>query len=441
MVEHHVSVVKFAVDMYRFSVILNAFWLAMVLSFATWVMIPLAHADTDTSLKTKVVFSQALKLLKKRQFNSAIKKLTRVINQKPVDDNLQGVAYYNRGLASQALGKLDVARADYSSAINLKTLNDKVLKVVYYNRGLVHDGLKRPQAALADFTSAIEKNPKFAPAYHNRGNVLRKLGRPEQAIGDFIKSLKLGNPQPYLTYLGLAMSYERLNRNKAAITSLKYALRLRPRFKEASDMLARLTTADLYTFPTKTASINDDSPIATSSISKATLTSNPARKSRRVISEFARPNPNQNPDLGLRGVAKVEKQPVQYKKLTLRGTLTDPASGRVAIVVPGPGLKKAQKSKRPKTLPKKRVVRGNFKVQLGTSRTSSRANKVWFFLRAQHEDLLENLKPTFQKVKIDGGGILYRIQVGPFKSWRAAQRMCEAIKQRAVNCFPVSGNG
>ncbi len=442
MVKHYVSVVKFAVAMYRFSVVLNAFRLAMVLSLATWVMIPLAHAETDTSLKTKTVFSQALKLLKKRQFNSAIKKLTRVINQKPVDDKLQGVAYYNRGLANQALGKLDVARADYSSAINLKTLNDKVLKVVYYNRGLVHDGLKRPQAALADFTSAIEKNPKFAPAYHNRGNVLRKLGRPEQAIGDFIKSLKLGNPQPYLTYLGLAMSYERLKRNKAAITSLKYALRLRPRFKEASDMLARLTTADLYTFPTRTASVNDDSPITTSSISKATTTNNPARKSRRVIAEFARPNsnPNPDPDLGLRGVKKVEKQPVQYKKLALRGTLTDSASGRVAIIVPGPGLKKAQKAKRPKVLPKKRAVRGNFKVQLGTSRTSARANKVWFFLRAQHEDLLEKLKPTFQKVKLDDGGTLYRIQVGPFKSWASAQRMCEAIKQRAVNCFPVSGN-
>jgi len=435
MVKHHSTVVKFAVDMYRISVILNAFWLAMVLSFVTVVMIPLAHADTDMAPKTKTVFSQALKLLKKRQFNSAIKKLTRVINQKPVGDNLRGIAYYNRGLANQALGKLDVARDDYSSAINSKTLNDKVLKVVYYNRGLVHDGLKRPQAALADFTSAIEKNPNFAPAYHNRGNVLRKMGRPEQAIENFIKSLKLGNPQPYLTYLGMAMSYETLKRKKAAITSLKYALRLRPRFKEASDMLARLTTEELYTFPTKTASINDDSPIATGSISKAAATSNQDRKSTRVISEFLRPN------LGLRGVVKLEGEPVEYKKLALRGTLTNPVSGRIAIVVPGPGLKKAQKAIRPKVLPKRRSARGNFKVQLGTSRSSARANKVWFFLRAQNEDLLENLKPTFQKIKLGGGRMLYRIQVGPFKTWSAAERMCQAIKKRAVNCFPVSGNG
>ncbi len=435
MVEHQASIVKFAVDMYRYSRILSVFWLAMVVSLATVVKITPVRADTDAALNTKTVFAQALKQLKKRQFNSAIEKLTRVIDQKPAGDNLQGVAYYNRGLAYQALGKLDIARDDYSSAINLQTLNDKVLKVVYYNRGLVHDGLKRPQAALADFTSAIEKNPKFAPAYHNRGNVLRKLGRPKQAIENFIKSLNLGNPQPYLTYLGLAMSYESINRNKAAVTSLKYALRLRPRFKEASDMLARLTTENLYSFPTKTASVNDDSPITTSSISKAAATSNPDRKAMRVISEFPRPN------LGLRGVVKVEAEPVEYKKLALRGTLTNPASARVAIIVPGPGLKKAQKVRRPKTVPKRRQARGKFKVQLGTSRSTARANKVWFFLRAQHEDLLDSLKPTFQKVKLGDGGTLYRIQVGPFKTWAAAEQMCQAIKKRAVNCFPVSGSG
>lgn len=435
MVEHHISVVKIAVDMYWYSKVLGAFWLAMALSLVMVVKISSAQADTDTVSKTKAEFSQALKLLKKRQFNSAIKKLTRVIDQTPTGDSLQGVAYYNRGLAYQALGKLDVARDDYSSAINLKSLNDKVLQIVYYNRGLVHDGLKQPQAALADFTSAIEKNPKFAPAYHNRGNVLRKLGRPKQAIENFIKSLNLGNPQPYLTYLGLAMSYESLKRNKAAITSLKYALRLRPRFKEASDMLARLTTEDLYTFPTKNALINDDSPITTSSISKAASTNNPDGSSARVISEFSIPN------LGLRGVVKAESEPMEYKNLALRGTLTNPASARPAIVVPGPGMKKAQKTIGPKTLKKRPQASGNFKVQLGTSRSSARANNIWSFLRAQNQDLLENLKPSFEKVKIDDGGVLYRIQVGPFKSWRAAERMCRAIKKRAVNCFPVSSNG
>ncbi len=435
MVEHHISVVKFAVDMYRNSKILTAFWLVMALSLVAVVNFSPAQADTDTVSRNKTEFSQALKLLKKRQFNSAIKKLTRVIDQTPAGDSLQGVAYYNRGLAYQALGKLDIARDDYSSAINLKSLNDKVLQIVYYNRGLVHDGLKQPQAALADFTSAIEKNPKFAPAYHNRGNVLRKLGKPKQAVENFIKSLNLGNPQPYLTYLGLALSYESLNRNKAAITSLKYALRLRPRFKEASDMLARLTTEDLYTFPTRTALINDEGPITTSSISKAASTGEPEGGATRVISEFSIPN------LGLRGVVKAEAEPVEYKKLALRGTLTNPVSGRVAIIVPGPGLKKAQQATRPKNLPKKRPASGKFKVQLGTSRSSTGANKIWFFLRAQNQDLLKNLKPTFEKITIDDGGVLYRIQVGPFRSWRAAERMCRAIKKRAVNCFPVSGNG
>ena len=230
------------------------------------------------------------------------------------------------------------------------------------------------------------------------------------------------------------MSYESLGRKKAAITSLNYALKLRPRFKKASDMLARLTTENLYSFSPSSAAIIDDSPIITGSISKAAATK-PTGKSPRVISEFSRP------DLGLRGMAKVKKEPVQYKKLALRGTLTEPSVGSVAIVVPGPGLKKAQKTNPVKALPKKRSVPGIFKVQLGTSDSSARANKVWFFLRAQNEDLLKNLKPTFERVDLGQRGILYRIQAGPLKSRQAAERLCRVIKTRAVNCFPISGNG
>lgn len=437
---------EIAADMYTFLVtyikMLSAFLIALALSlYAVFPVIP-AQASADTVSKADPILSQGVKLLRKRQFLKAIEKFTIIINQEPTGDNRQALSLYNRGLAYQALGRLQQARSDYTQALKRRTLSDKILVVVYYNRGLVHDALKRPNAALADFTSAIDKNPEFSPAYHNLGNVLRKMGRNKPAIKKFLKSLELGNPQPYLTYLGLAMAYEGAGRRKEAIISLKYALDIRPRFKQASDMLARLTTENLYTFPSGMASLPDGSPAVTGSIPRNAATQSLSGKSSRVIGE------NQSQKLGLRGFVEVETQPVQYKKLALRGTLNSASLGRVSLVVPGPGLKEAQSiSNRLTPLPRKRPVRsrnkparGNFRVQLGISKTSAKANKIWFFLRAQNEDLLKDLTPVFQRVNLGTRGILYRIQVGPFRSRQAADQLCEIIKERAVNCFTVGIN-
>ncbi len=426
--------------MYIFSRVLTAVLLAIAVSFTIVLPLVPVHAAVDLAAKSRPVYSQGLKLLRKRQFNKAIERFSIVIEQEPAGDNLQALALYHRGLAYQAMNQLDKARSDYSRAIKLQTLSKKILKVVYYNRGLVHDGLKRPNAALADFVSAIDKNPDFSPAYHNLGNVLRKMGRHKRAIKNFLKSLELGNPQPYLTYMGLALAYEGVDRNKEAITSLKYALDVRPRFKKAQDMLARLTTEDLYTFPTATGLPSNGSPTVTGSIP-------PGAARRDTVENTNQLNViNDINNLRLRSFVEVKKEPVQYKKLALRGSVTNAPIGRVAVIVPGPGLNAAKRGKRSAPIPRKKPApastkaRSKFKVQLGVSKTSAQANKVWFFLRAQHEDVLGQLRPTFQRVNLGKRGVLYRIQVGPFKSRLAADRLCKTIKERAVNCFPVDTN-
>ena len=421
--------------------ILNAFLLAATISYATIQSLTYANAAVERPENTKSIYAKSLILLKKRQFRKSIERFTIVIDQDPSGDNVQALSLYHRGLAYQALGQLDEARSDYSRAIKLQTLKDKVLKVVYYNRGLVHDGLKRPNAALADFASAIDKNPGFSPAYHNLGNVLRKMGRHKRAIKNFLKSLELGNPQPYLTYMGLAMAYEGAGRNKEAIMSLKYALKVRPRFKKASDMLARLVSDDLYSFSSEKLVIATSEPTVTGSIPQSAHTGDASVITPGVNSDY------QQQGLRLRSFVEVETQPIRYKKLALRGALENTSIGQVALIVPGPGLKEAQRGRYTKPLPRKKPRRkklkphGIYKAQLGISKTSSHANKTWFFLRAQHGDLLEHLKPTFQRVHLGKRGIRYRIQVGPFKSMQAADHLCKAIKERAINCFPIGNEG
>jgi len=427
-------VLEFAAEMCMFSRVLNTFILAIFLSLVVVFFSPKGQAAIDSAPKIKPLFSQGLKLLKKRQFNSAIEKFSNVLAQDSTNKNLQALIWYNRGLAYQALGQLDQARSDYTRAIKLQVLKDSILKAVYYNRGLVHDGLKRPNAALADFTSAIEKSPKFSPAYHNLGNVLRKMGKNKRAINNFLKSLKLGNPQPYLTYMGLALAYEGMGRKKAAITSLRYALDLRPRFKQARDMLVRLTTEELYSFASKVEPQFDGSPAVTGSIPKQAVREN-LDKTTRIVSDFIPWK------LKLRGSFEAKREGVQYRKFALRGSLTNVSDARVLRVVPVSGLKKAHRKSQRKASPIKKPEHVSFKVQLATSNNNAKANKIWVFLKGQNEDLLQNLKPFFQRVNLGKRGFLYRLQVGPFASRQAANRLCQAIQKRAVNCFTVENNG
>jgi len=420
--------------MSMFSRILNTFILAISLSLVIVFFPSRGQAAIEPTGKTKSVFSQGLDLFKTRQFNDAIKKFTTIIDRKSADKGRQALSWYNRGLAYQALGQLDQARNDYTRAIKLQVLKDSVLKAVYYNRGLVQDGLKRPNAALADFTSAIEKSPKFSPAYHNLGNVLRKMGKNKRAIKNFLKSLELGNPQPYLTYLGLALAYEGVGRKKAAITSLKYALDLRPRFKQARDMLARLTTEQLYAFAARTEPQFDGSPMVTGSIPKQAVGEN-LDKTTRIVSDFIPLR------LKLRGSLEARREVVQYKKFALRGSLSNVLDARVVSAVPRFGLKKAQTRTQKKASPVKRPEHESFKVQLATSKSTANANKIWVFLKAQNEELFQNLKPSFQRISLGARGVLYRLQVGPFNSQQAANRLCQTMKEQAVNCFTVESSG
>ncbi len=413
------------------TLVLRAIILAVFLSTAAVWFPGTLLAQSQTGFGAKQAFGLGLKLLKTRQYKDAIEQFSAALSAGTLSDNLPALVYYHRGLAFQALGQFDKARKDYSQAIKLKTLKDSVLKVAYYNRGIIHDALKRPNAALADFTSAINKNPEFAPAYHNLGNVLRKMGRNERAIKNFLKSLELGNPQPQLPYMGLALAYEAIGRKPEAITSLKYALRVRPKFKKAQAMLARLTTQDLYSFPNNTSSSQDTTPTVTASISKNVTKYDIPDNSRPLLTEFDRL------DQRLGNLVKRQPEAVKYKKLALRGSMANASSGSVALVVPGPGFTKAIRSTPAKKSPARRPPKGLYYAQLATSETDEKAEKIWFFLRAQHDDLLKNLKPNYERVKLPKQKVFYRIQAGPFNNRQAINKLCQAINKRGVNCFPV----
>lgn len=418
---------------------------------------PAGAARKGNNLTGETAYKQGLKLLKKRQHKKAIEKFTYALTSDTLGDRTFAMAHYHRGVTYQSSGQSEKARKDYTLAIKQDVLSSEMLKTIYYNRGLVHDTLKRPNAAFADFTSALEIDPKFAAGYHNLGNVLRKMGRHKRAVAHLIKSLKLGNPQPHLPYMSLALAYEALGRNKDAITSAKYALKLKPKLRRAQAILARLTTNDLYSFPAQKRALKTEvattstptptaitrSPVTTAAIDVKQSKSRLPSKSNLVLSEFERL------DLKMAGQTNDQPKPVRYGKLALRGKFGTSSLGSVAVVVPGPGLKKVTepvKVIRVLPLPKpnlrrlarqKRGLKGMYLAQLGAGNSQDNAEKMWFLLKIQHKDLLKPLKSNIERVDLGAQGVFYRVQAGPFKSQDSAEILCTKIKKRGVNCFSV----
>jgi len=129
------AILEIAADMYTFSTtyikILSASFVALILFFSVAFPVNPVLAAADSVSKADAILSQGVKLLRKRQFLKAIEKFTIIIDQKPTGDNRQALSLYNRGLAYQALGRLQQARRDYTDAIKRRTLSDKILKIVY----------------------------------------------------------------------------------------------------------------------------------------------------------------------------------------------------------------------------------------------------------------------------------------------------------------------
>ena len=69
--------------------------------------------------------------------------------------------------------KVDDAVADYDEAIRLQPDS----AAAYYNRGLAKDALKRYDDAIADYDEAIRLQPDATPAaYYNRGAAKAAIG-------------------------------------------------------------------------------------------------------------------------------------------------------------------------------------------------------------------------------------------------------------------------
>jgi tetratricopeptide (TPR) repeat protein len=137
--------------------------------------------------------------------------------------------YSNRGVALEALGRLDEALDSFSQAVLCRS----DYAPAFFNRGGVLGALGRWPEALADYDRAVALLPdRFAPYWNNRGLALGELNRWAEAADNFLKALSL-DPAYADAEANLSVAQRRLGQLDAALSSAGRALGVQPDHPEA----------------------------------------------------------------------------------------------------------------------------------------------------------------------------------------------------------------
>ena len=99
----------------------------------------------------------------------------------------------NRGSALKALGKTDLALADFGRAIAL----NPSLFIAYNNRGQIYFDRGQMEKALADYNRAVQLKPDYPSPYFNRSLVWEKMGDAEKALKDAYRFKSLVPDHPW----------------------------------------------------------------------------------------------------------------------------------------------------------------------------------------------------------------------------------------------------
>lgn len=79
----------------------------------------------------------------------------------------------------------------------------------------------------------------------------------------------------------------------------------------------------------------------------------------------------------------------------------------------------------------------SYKLQIASFKSRSDVEKEWNNLSKRFSKLLGEYSHYVVTKNIEGKGIFYRLQIGPFNNEEDASRACKSLKESGVNCFIV----
>ena len=385
-------------------------------------------------------------------YEAAIGNFTKALDYKQLTRKTAALTLLNRGLAYQKMGKLVEALADYDYALQLGVLTPKMRAVALYNRGLANRKLYRTTLALEDFTNALILDPRLPQAYNSRANVLRELGYYATAIEDYDSAIRFKHPQLHVPLYGKALAHAALRDTGSAKTALTRSLLIRPNYRPAKRLLARIEgipTTNTPAAPAKRPALATAGVMAqvnTGSL-KPSMTviakSNPVPLAATRKTDAAPKRPNRAE------IARTGSADTQVSSLATANVVANPASASVeratANVTTEKDLRNAASTAgtaksdpapaQTAALAPPALNPKSYLIQLSAQKDPDVAHTLWNRLATKHRDLLGDLTPYIIKVETERKGVIYRIRAGGFASREKGKRLCKALKRRRVPCF------
>jgi len=162
------------------------------------------------------------------QSKDAVSIFQKTVELLPDDAN----AYFNLGVALQALGQLDQAMANYRRALEIKSDYDEASN----NLGTALQDLGRLDEAIASFRRTLEIRPDYADAYYNLGNALKNLGQLDDATASYRRALEI-KPNYVEAHNNLGNALQGLGQLDDATANFRRALEFKPDFADAHSNL------------------------------------------------------------------------------------------------------------------------------------------------------------------------------------------------------------
>ena len=174
------------------------------------------------------------------EYKKAIKTLEKLIEIDNKNDKYffeLGVCYLSDGRPSEAIPHL------ISAIVNNKENLEAQIQLA-----IAHELVEETDLSLMIYNKLIETNPGFLKAYYNKAAMLMGMGDFLEASKTFFQLIKR-NPDYYKAYLGIAMSFDKLEKYSDAIRYYKKFLKLKQFSEDA--LFARQRIGELKEYAPK----------------------------------------------------------------------------------------------------------------------------------------------------------------------------------------------
>jgi tetratricopeptide (TPR) repeat protein len=173
-------------------------------------------------------FNAGVAARNERDYDAAIRFLTRALAAPDLPAHLRPTALFDRGEAYVFARQPDAALADYDAGLALRPASYDALQ----DRGYLHLQRKEFDLARADYTAAIAVRPELAGAYVGHGTVNLAQRRYDGAVKDYTDALgaTLGAPDLYVLR---GDAYRMAGRTSEAIADYGIAIRRDPKYADA----------------------------------------------------------------------------------------------------------------------------------------------------------------------------------------------------------------